>query len=202
MKPPGTLVKLIKASGFGLFMLLMNFGYAICDRDDDEFWKSSWALKLYVWCFEHTVWVVERWVFWPAGKLFGLLHKHSPDQAIAWLDTLYFPVMITAGFLFWAAFAYFVIKRGNVAVRRAFYAIWAMMSAGSVALFAIDASIPFTEWTFDVEYRDHTGWAERFPDRAACERKLKEWEQSPEGLAAAHGPQAPVKARCISPTEE
>lgn len=201
MKTTGSLVTLVKAAGFGLFMLLANFGYALCDRDDDEFWKKSWALKLYVWCFEHTIWVIERWVFWPAGKLIGLLREQSPDHSPTWLDYLYFPAMVAACLLFWAGLAYLAMRR-NIAIRRAFYAIWALMAVGLVTLFAIDASIPFTEWTFAVEHPDHTGWQERFPDQAGCERQLKEWRQSPGTLGAVQRPGPHDTARCISPAEE
>jgi len=198
-------MKLIKALLFGVFMLSMNFGYEICDSTDDEFWKQPWPVQIYVWVFEHSIFPLEQLFFWPFGKIFAFYQAHfvdkNPFRSPVWTDYLWMPVLCIWCVLFWGGLSLIASRISGKILLRTFNAVWAFLAIATISLFAIDASIPFTEWTLEVEAPDHTGWAERFPNEMACRLALKRWQQNSKTLQNGERPGAPGKARCVSPSE-
>ena len=68
------------------------------------------------------------------------------------------------------------------------------------AYLLIGLCAPFTQWELHASFPDGTGWATRWPDKAACERELANFKAHRPISFGWHEPGE--RARCIPPWEE
>lgn len=193
-----------KALAFSLSMIVMNGLYALCDTTDDEFYKKSWAIKTYAWLFEHSIDPLDRLLLFPVIYA----HHKLPEIDYATVsDWVYYaslaiiPAFFLASLAIWIGVGYCVSRWAGRVFNVLFAGVYFGFPAIGLALFAVDASIPSTEWTFQVDHSDGAGWAQKFPDKMACERELRAWQENANTLSAQDRPRSHDFAKCVSPSD-